>query len=61
MEHTKDREDVVMTVEQGFGMLGMGLIAITVAGTIMYLVINKIKGKELEDKEREKREKIFRR
>jgi hypothetical protein len=50
-----------MTVEQGFGMLGMGLIAITVAGTIMYLVINKIKGKELEDKEREKREKIFRR
>jgi len=60
MEYTKDREDVVMTVEQGFGMLGMGLIVMAVAGTIMYLVINKIQDNEQKAKEREEREKIFR-
>jgi len=60
MEHTKDREDVVMTPEQGFGMLGMGLIVIAIAGTIIYLAINKIQDNEQKAKEREEREKIFR-
>tara|TARA_B100001093_G_C26609396_1_gene919496 strand:- start:478 stop:627 length:150 start_codon:yes stop_codon:yes gene_type:complete len=49
-----------MTPEQGFGMLGMGLIVMAVAGTIMYLVINKIQDNEQKAKEREEREKIFR-
>ena len=60
MEHTKGREDVVMTPAEGFGMLAMGLIAMAIAGTIMYLVINKIQDNEIKAKEREEREKIFR-
>ena len=49
-----------MTPAEGFGMLAMGLIAMAIAGTIMYLVINKIQDDEIKAKEREEREKIFR-
>ena len=35
-----------MTVGYGLGMLLMGLIAITIGGTIIYIVINKIKEDE---------------
>lgn len=60
MEHTKGSEDVVMTPAEGFGMLAVGLIVMAVAGTIMYLVINKMQDNEQKAKEREEREKIFR-
>ena len=49
-----------MTPSEGFGMLAVGLIAIAIGGTIMYLVINKIQDDEIKAKEREEREKIFR-
>ena len=49
-----------MTPAEGFGMLAVGLILMAIAGTIMYLVINKIQDKEIKAKEREEREKIFR-
>ena len=60
MEHTKGSEDVVMTPAEGFGMLAVGLIVMAVAGTIIYLVINKMQDNEQKAKEREEREKIFR-
>jgi hypothetical protein len=31
----------MMTVAQGFGMLAMGLLAILIAGTIIFKIINK--------------------
>ena len=49
-----------MTPAEGFGMLAVGLIAMAIIGTIMYLVINKIQDDEIKAKEREEREKIFR-
>jgi len=49
-----------MTLAEGFGMLAVGLILMAIAGTIMYLVINKIQDNEIKAKEREEREKIFR-
>ena len=36
-----------MTIEYGFGMLAMGLIAITIGAICIYLVINK-KNNEVE-------------
>ena len=49
-----------MTAQEGFGMLAVGLIMMAIAGTIMYLVINKIQDNEIKAKERKEREKIFR-
>ena len=49
-----------MTPAEGFGMLAVGLIAIAIGGTILYLVINKIQDDEIKAKEREERENIFR-
>lgn len=49
-----------MTPAEGFGMLAVGLIAIAIGGTILFLVINKIQGDQIKAKEREEREKIFR-
>tara|TARA_Y100000591_G_C21737301_1_gene647328 strand:- start:911 stop:1024 length:114 start_codon:yes stop_codon:yes gene_type:complete len=37
-----------MTMEQGFGMLGVGLVAILIAAIIIYFVINKIKQDDLD-------------
>jgi len=48
-----------MTVEQGFGMLLMGIIVLTIAGTIMFLVINGIEANKIKkEQERKQREKI---
>ena len=49
-----------MTPAEGFGMLAVGLIAISIGGIILFLVINKIQDDEIKAKEREEREKIFR-
>lgn len=49
-----------MTPAEGFGMLAVGLIAIAIGGTILFLVINKIQDDQIKAKEREEREKIFR-
>jgi|TARA_B100001093_G_scaffold189487_1_gene182084 large-conductance mechanosensitive channel len=49
----------MMTVEQGFGMLLMGIIVLTIAGTIMFLVINGIEANKIKkEQERKQREKI---
>ena len=49
----------MMTVEQGFGMLLMGIIVLTIAGTIMFLVINGIEANKIkQEQERKQREKI---
>ena len=48
-----------MTPEQGFGMLAVGLVAIAIGGTIMYLVINTIEdNNKKREQERKQREKI---
>jgi len=39
-----------MTIEQGFGMLGFGMLAIAVAGIIIFKIINRIKEQEDEDR-----------
>ena len=49
-----------MTPAEGFGMLAVGLIAISIGGIILFLVINKIQDDQIKAKEREEREKIFR-
>ena len=49
----------MMTVEQGFGMLLMGIIVLTIAGTIMFLVINGIEANKIKkEQERKQREKV---
>ena len=49
----------MMTPEQGFGMLLMGIIVLTIAGTIMFLVINGIEANKIKkEQERKQREKI---
>tara|TARA_A100001011_G_scaffold384397_1_gene456957 strand:+ start:324 stop:485 length:162 start_codon:yes stop_codon:yes gene_type:complete len=49
----------MMTPEQGFGMLLMGIIAITIGGTIIYLIINTIEDRKIkEEKEKKEREKV---
>jgi len=49
----------MMTAEQGFGMLLMGIIVLTIAGTIMFLVINGIETNKIKrEQERKQREKI---
>jgi len=48
-----------MTVDQGFGMLLTGIIVLTIAGTIMFLVINGIEANKIkQEQERKQREKI---
>ena len=48
-----------MTVEHGFGMLLVGMIAMAIAGTIMYLTINAIEDHKIKkQKEKEARERI---
>jgi hypothetical protein len=49
----------MMTAEHGFGMLLMGIIVLTIAGTIMFLVINGIEANKIKkEQERKQREKI---
>ncbi len=48
-----------MDLATGFGMLAMGLIAIMIAGLIIYKVINMVAMKEKEDKERKERNKVY--
>ena len=49
----------MMTAEQGFGMLLMGLIVITIAGLIIYLTINAIEDRKIkQEQEKKAREKI---
>ena len=43
-----------MTVADGFGMLAVGLCAIAIGGTIIYLVINKIEKDKNKEQERNK-------
>ena len=40
-----------MTLEFGFGMLVMGLIAITIGATIAYFIINKVSKEDKENEE----------
>ena len=48
-----------MTADQGFGMLLMGIIVLTIAGTIMYLTINAMENHKIkQEQERKQREKI---
>ena len=48
-----------MTVEQGFGMLALGLAAIAIGATIIFFVINKMEKEDKEAKENEKVKKIY--
>ena len=41
-----------MDLAHGFGMLAVGLIAILIGGTIIFLVINKTQRLEKEEKEK---------
>jgi len=49
-----------MTVEQGFGMLALGLAAIAIGATIIFFVINKLEQNKKEALEREKSMEKFR-
>ena len=44
----------IMTPGYGFGMLAIGLIAITIGATVAYLIINYIQRKEKEEAEEKK-------
>ena len=48
-----------MTLEQGFGMLAVGLIALGIMTFCVYLVINKTQRDEEKQKEKEKMERIL--
>jgi mannose/fructose/N-acetylgalactosamine-specific phosphotransferase system component IIC len=48
-----------MTVAQGFGMLFVGLGALGIIITIVYMVINKTQKNKQEEIERKEREKIY--
>lgn len=48
-----------MSVEQGFGMLAVGLIALGIMTFCVYLVINKTQRDEEKQKEKEKMERIL--
>ena len=48
-----------MTVGAGFGMLFVGLVALGILTTIIYIVINKIQREKQEEIERKEREKIY--
>ena len=60
MEHTKRREDVVMTPAEGFGMLAVGLIAIGIGAMVTFYVINKVAELEKRDKDDQDWDKRFR-
>ena len=47
----------MMTVGYGFGMLAVGFIAMGIAGTIMYLIVNAIEDRKIK-REKQEREKI---
>ena len=48
-----------MTPAQGFGMLGMGLIAIAIGGTIAFWIFNQLEKNKKQDIEKENWEKRF--
>ena len=48
-----------MTPAEGFGMLIWSLSAMAVGVTILYIVINKIQNNEQEEKDKKKREEMF--
>ena len=49
----------MMTAEQGFGMLAVGLVVIAIAGTILYVTINTIENNKIKrEQEKKVREKI---
>jgi hypothetical protein len=48
-----------MSVEQGFGMLAVGLIVMAIAGSIIFFVINKMQRDEIEKEEKKKMERIL--
>ena len=60
MEHTKGREDVVMTPAEGFGMLAVGLIAIGIGAMVAFYVINKVADLEKQEKDDQDWDKRFR-
>jgi CHASE3 domain sensor protein len=49
----------MMTADQGFGMLAVGLVVIAIAGTILYVTINTIENNKIKrEQEKKAREKI---
>lgn len=48
-----------MSVEQGFGMLAVGMTVILIAGLIIWLVINKMQRDEKLEQEQKERKKIY--
>jgi len=48
-----------MTLEQGFGMLAVGLIALGIMTFCVYLVINKMQRDEIAKEEKKKMERIL--
>jgi hypothetical protein len=48
-----------MSVEQGFGMLAVGLIVMAIAGSIIFFVINKMQRDEIAKEEKKKMERIL--
>ena len=48
-----------MSVEQGFGMLAVGMTVILIAGLIIFLAINKIQRDEKREQEEQERKKVY--
>ena len=49
----------MMTAADGFGMLAVGLIAITIGATMAFLIINKLEKNKKEEKERKEWEEKY--
>ncbi len=49
----------MMTAAYGFGMLAVGLIAITIGATMAFLIINKLEKNKKEEKERKEWEEKY--
>jgi CHASE3 domain sensor protein len=48
-----------MTLEQGFGMLAVGLVVMAIAGTILFITINAIEDNKIKrEQEKKLREKV---
>jgi CHASE3 domain sensor protein len=48
-----------MTLEQGFGMLAVGLVVMAIAGTILFITINTIEDNKIKrEQEKKLREKV---